>query len=571
MSIALATTFDLLANSRNPFAEQTLIHALDVPEDGVQAAAVSALLASRSIRGCIEIVRRLKAFSPTIRAQLPAQVVPLSRVWHDCLVSHNDTLRDHALELIAETRDYSAIGILVDALDRLDPDGQRAVAGTIATLADRLFEQLQPVAPYGANRATPGVSGQTPLRDAGRVRHLTLEQLERALGAYSRHHRPEIVEALLIIGGASNSHVRRLVFENTEEVRLMATEMLRTSVRPGLMTMIADALAQNYPHPATMAAISYRSDATFARHFLTLWPRTLTPFHQKNLQDISHVAWLEPAALSTNDLPEELQNNLVAFVVASGLDDEKKLAILEWLVKFGSPSGRLAATDVLSQLENDKVQEVVLGSLSAPEPEVQAWATQQLRHWSIPNAMELLIKRLDSPLPEVQAAARAELGDFNLGRVLEIFDHLDPRVYDPVSILLRKIDTEVITRLRQELVHSIGRRRMRAARAALALNMHTEVEDALLVMAGDADSLVRRTAAETLGAISTPEAGAVLNLLAHDPSPRVREVALSALQRHASLPPARPAQAPPSNMAKNPEVHESVAATSSRIPSPELY
>ena len=568
MSVALATTFDLLTNSRNPFAETVLIHALEVPEEKVQAAAVSALLGRRSVRGCVEIVRRLHDFSANIRGQLSGQVVPLSRVWRDCLVSTNDVLRDNALELIQVTCDYTAIGVLVELLDRVEPAGQKGIGETISVLADRLFEQLH------AGHGSGNVRNHTPgapiamLRDGQRIRHLMLEQLEKAVGTFSLHHRSEVVEALLILGGAGSSHVRRLIFDDNDAVRLAAIDILRTSERPGLLATIADSLGQNYPHPAVMSVIAHRSDATLARYLLSNWPRTLTPFQQKNLRDITHAAWLEPDALSANELPEELQGTLVSFVVASGLDDEKKLGILEWLVKFGSPEGRLAATDVLSELESEKVQEVVLDSLSAPEPEVQAWATLQLRHWSIPNAMELLVKRLDSPIAEVRTAARAELGDFNLGRVLELFDHLDPRIYDSVSMLLRKIDPEVIPKLKQELLHSIGRRRMRAARAALALNMHTEVEDALQLMAGDADSLVRRTAAESLGAIPTLGAKAVLTLLARDPSPRVREVAVAALNRRA----ARQSQAAivsPPVASPDPETPE--LAESSRLPSPNLY
>lgn len=568
MSVSLATTFDLLTHSPNPVAETVLLHALEVPEEKVQAAAVSSLLARRSVRGCIEIVRRLHDFSPNIRGQLPGQVVPLSRAWRDCLLSSNEILRDNALDLIQVTHDYTAIGVLVELLDRIEPAGQKGIGMTISVLGDRLFEQLHAGHGSGNVRNSPQGAPVAMLRDGQRIRHLMLEQLEKAVGTYSRHHRPEVIEALLILGGAGNSHVRRLVFDSNDALRLAAIEILRTSVRPGLLTMIADSLGLNYPHPAVLSVVAHRSDAVFARHLLSNWPHALTPFQQKNLREITHAAWLEPAALSAIDLPEELQGPLVEFVVASGLDDEKKLGILEWLVKFGSPEGRLAATDVLSQLESEKVQEVVLGSLAAPEPEVQAWATQQLRHWSIPNAMELLVKRLDSPLTEVQSAARAELGDFNLGRVLELFDRLDPRIYDSVAILLRKIDPEVIPKLKQELLHSIGRRRMRAARAALALNMHNEVEDALLTMAGDTDSLVRRTAAETLGAVATLEAGAVLELLAHDPSPRVREVAAAALNRRAAL---HSQAAIVSPAAAPPESEAPVATSPSRAPSPNLY
>jgi HEAT repeat protein len=59
--------------------------------------------------------------------------------------------------------------------------------------------------------------------------------------------------------------------------------------------------------------------------------------------------------------------------------------------------------------------------------------------------------------------------------------------------------------------------------------MQDEVLDALLVMARDPDNLVRRTATDVLGHISSREAAEMLMELRRDPSPRVRDAALAAL------------------------------------------
>jgi HEAT repeat protein len=61
------------------------------------------------------------------------------------------------------------------------------------------------------------------------------------------------------------------------------------------------------------------------------------------------------------------------------------------------------------------------------------------------------------------------------------------------------------------------------------MKLHHEVVDALLVMVGDSDNLVRRTAAEVLGKVGTQEAVAALHELTHDASPRVREAAATAI------------------------------------------
>jgi HEAT repeat protein len=224
-----------------------------------------------------------------------------------------------------------------------------------------------------------------------------------------------------------------------------------------------------------------------------------------------------------------MHRTLISFIMATGLTQVQKLAALEWMVRFGSPEGRLAATEVLVELEDDKVQEVVLESLESDEPDVQAWATSQLRTWAVPKAMELLVERLDSKIPEVREAARGELAGFNVHRAIELFDHLDSRMQVAVGKLVRKIDPETIHKLKDEMQNAIRRRRIRAARAALAMKLHLEVVDSLLAMARDSDNLVRRTAAEILGKVSTREATDMLRQLRHDASPRVREAAAVSL------------------------------------------
>src|SRR5262249_15809455 len=153
--------------------------------------------------------------------------------------------------------------------------------------------------------------------------------------------------------------------------------------------------------PAALAALEQRTDPEFICHLLRHWPHKLTTFQQKNYRELRAVAWCGPDEGHLDLLPAAFHRTLVAFLMATGLPQAQKLAALEWMVRYGSPAGRLAATDVLVDLNDDKVQDVVLDSLASEEPDVQAWATSQLRAWEIPNAMELLIARLDSPIESV--------------------------------------------------------------------------------------------------------------------------------------------------------------------------
>lgn len=519
----LDTTFDLLALSPNEAAVDLLIGALEVPDDQVKVRAVSALLRSRPTRGLIEIIRRAKSLPAAARELIERSGRGLARGLRESLLSTDPALRENALALTELLEEFALVPVLVQLLEESTLPARAEIEHAIYELAAGLYEHLH----FRIDRD----EASSHLRDAQRIRHELLAALETASNHYPAHRCRQVVEGLLLLGDPDNMHLKRLFREAPEEVRALAGELLCTSNHPGVMALVFDSLAQNYPFAAALAAFSRRTDPEFICHVLRHWPRKLSPFQQKNFKELRSVAWLDAQELHLESVPPALHRALIAFLMSTGLTQQQKLSVLEWMVLFGSPEGRVAATEVLVDLEDEQVQEVVLGSLESDEPDVQAWATKQLRNWSIPRAMQLLIERLDSPIPEVQQAARDELAGFNIHRALEMYEHLDRKTQVAIGKLVQKIDPETVQKLCDEVRHTIRSKRIRAARGALALNLHLEVADAVILMARDSDNLVRRTAAEVLASIPTRESAAALMELARDASPRVRQAAETALSR----------------------------------------
>ena len=515
------TTFELLAGTDNIAAVEVMVAALDVGDETVQALAVGAILKRHPTHGVIEIVRRAQVLARPARELLAKSAPLLSKGLRASLVSGVGPLRASALQLVRDLEYFSELPTLTRLLEEQAVRERDEVESTIFDLVDRLYEHLQ----FGREQE----ESVEFLRDGQRIRHQVLATLEASCHRFQIHRSRQVVEGLLILSDPDSVHLKKLLQECPGEVRGIAVELLCSSKHPGVMTLLIASLGQNYPLPATISAFVRRTDTEFIVHLLQNWPRRLTSFQQKNLKDLQSVLWLEPDRMHLDLIPEALHRNAVAFSMTTGLSQPQKMDVLEWMVKFGSPEGRLAATEVLQELDEANVQDVVRDGLDSKEPEVQAWATGQLRAWAIPNAMELLVERIDSPVPEVRQAARAELAGFNVRRLLEIFDQLDSRMRTIAGNLVQKIDPEALPKLKAEMLTAIRGRRIRAARAALAMNLHRDVADALLEMARDSDTMVRRTAAEVLGKVHSREALDMLRQLTRDSSPRVRETAAAAL------------------------------------------
>lgn len=536
MSNPVQKTLDFLATSSSPHAVDVLTAGLRVPDEQVRVGSLGALLKRHSTRGNIEIIRNLEHMSPEMRTLLERQAGMMAQALRQALLHGDAELRLSALGMVRWFEDYAQLPALLNLLEERDNPLYDDVSRVIRELVNRLYEHLHFGKEAEAEAAEGSPHNPTFLRDATRIRHQAVASLESSCHRYEAHRSRDVVEGVLILGGAEHFLVKKVLQDASEDCREALREVLVTSTHPGVMSLIVDSQSQNYPPQLAASALEERTDPEFISYLLRSWPRKLTAIQQKNFKDIKRVAWLAPEHLQLELVPPALQPVLIAFLLSVGVPEEQRLAVLEWMVMHGSPEGRLAATDVLVDLEDNKVKEVIVDSLDSEEADVQAWATSQLRARDVPHAFELLVKRLDSPMPEVRDAARAELGDFDVHRVLDMYDHLEPRLCLAVGKLIQKIDSHAVDKLQQEMSVAIRRRRIRAARAALAMGVQNQVLNALLSMSQDTDTLVRRTALEVLGSIPTRQVAAVLTEHLNDASPRVREAAARSLQQvHAGM------------------------------------
>lgn len=252
---------------------------------------------------------------------------------------------------------------------------------------------------------------------------------------------------------------------------------------------------------------------------------------EQNLKQVEHLAWLEAAEPPLDLIPQPLQPALLMLAFTTKIAAEKKVLLQEWVLQHGGPAGRMAAAERAAMLNDDVMQHVLIDSLDADDEEVQAWAVTQLRQHAIPEAFAMLIQRLDSPSANVRAAARAELSDFNLDRVLGLMDALDGSTAMRVGEILRKIDDQAVSKLERELLNGLRPKRIRAARAIVKFGFYRELMAQLLKLADDEDFMLRRTLAEILSSVLDREVLPILDRLAQDTHPRVRDAALNSLVR----------------------------------------
>ncbi len=510
----LATTFALLTSTRNKSAVDLMIAALDVDVPRVKSAAVTGLLTRSSARGQIEVIRRFHTLSAELRSQLKPDTPSMQTAIRQSLLHGEHQLRANGLEVIRVTEAFDQLPLLLTLLENEHDDLNEQTTQTLRDLVSRLYDRKR-------NGQTAD-NRQTPSRPIAETAANVIATLQAACSRFYELSQPvDVIESILILGEVDDEAVKNVLWQSIPDCRELAGELLLLSRHPGVMQLVCDSMSKNYPHPKAFAAIGTRSDPEFICHLLRWFPTRPSRIQRGTFQQVESIDWLKPATL-LDSVPAGLQTSLVNFIASTGLPNELKSELGEQLVKHGAQAGRCAATDVLLPLHEREMREIIWQSLDDEDPGTQAWATSQLRAHRIPEAFSLLIERLDSPLPEVRDAARGELADFNLDRMLSLYDHIEPHVAARAAMLMRKVDPEFMNKLRRELSNPSQRRRIRAAEAALAMDVQTEVVSALLVMLQDKDAMVRRVAVEVLGTVPTGQSIDALSELIEDSSPRVR-------------------------------------------------
>lgn len=514
-------TFSQLTESTSPSAGPLLVAGLDVPSEPVQLAAAQALIRRGVNSGRLEIFRRLDVLPQSVLDTVERAAASLNSTFRQLLLQGSAENRSIGLRAVRLTHQYGQVGHIIELMNKPDLGDAELAVTTLRSLVNHLFDAWQ------SQRTTLGEN--TGLGAAARPQ--VIATLEQALMSRENPAYPEdLIESILVLSEPGHPVAKQILWHGTNLSREIAAQLLLTSRHPGILRFTAESLTEQYPHPKVFLAIRTRHDPEFLAALLRVISRKRSARQLEHLRQIQELEWLQPPFDVLAAIPANLQPMLIAFINATRIPRELKAQVQEWMLRFGSPDGKRAATDNLSLLEESVVQEVVRESLESEDADVQAWATSQVRQHAIPQAFSILIERLDSPLSSVQAAARGELAAFNVTRVLALADELSPEDAIRAGQLLIKVDIDAATNLRRALAHPARQKRLTAARNIARLGLQDRFTSAYVQMAHDNDTIARRTAAQVLATIPQIEAFRALTQLQDDAHPRVRETAAEALR-----------------------------------------
>jgi HEAT repeat protein len=206
------------------------------------------------------------------------------------------------------------------------------------------------------------------------------------------------------------------------------------------------------------------------------------------------------------------------------------MGLVETILLHGKPGGRREAARALGEFQGTDANALAMSALADPDPQVQANIILQLRGRGIPGVLPSLLELVESPYSVVRKAARESLAEFSFKRFVAAFDMLDEEVRRSTGLLVKKIDSQTVSLLNDELKSPIRTRRLRGLAIARTIDAVDGVERAIIEMLQDEDHLIRMEAAVTLGKSVSPASVAALTEALSDKSESVRLSAQHSLQ-----------------------------------------
>jgi HEAT repeat protein len=518
MPKGLSITFDLLTRSDNEAAVQVLIPALDCPNPTIQEGALIALLKRRTVAGGREILDRMSRMKPEWKTIIRQHRGRLTGALRDAILGAEAGLCENGCRAAVMFRDYDLVPTLLTAMDSSAQPNSALAAQTALELVQALCEEL------GGGR------DPSDRRDPQMIRRYVLSSLETSVHRYGQHKRREVIESFLLLAGHENATLGQILSNPLHAAQAAVIEVMSKSEQRGILRLLLSFLDDPHAPSAVLNVIAGRNDARFVHYLLRKIGREPALAMAMNLKKMTSVAWLSDCQRIVEQLDDAGQHSAVRFVMACGIPRKQALGLIEMTLLHGKPGGRREAARALGEFQGTDANAMAMNALADPDPQVQANIIPQLRGRGIPGVLSSLLDLVESPYPVVRKAARESLAEFSFRRFAAAFDLLDEEVRQSTGLLVKKIDTQTIPLLKDELKSSIRSRRLRGLVIARTIDVIEGVENSIIEMLKDEDHLVRMEAVVTLGRCHSPASVAALTEALNDKSEVVRLAAQRSLQ-----------------------------------------
>jgi len=512
-----------IARADNEAADQAIGFAL-LAEDGRLTDQLAGALLERGTEGSVcYVVRAYHRLDQECQQAVVARCPGISGALRLAAKNDNPQARRNVITIIAASCQPSLTYLLSWLLHDQSPAIRTAAAGVFKALAESLADRLK--AEDDGDTDDPHTElADSPVRTD--LRRFCIA-LEPALETFGSHLRTEVVESAMYLARHLPQTTWAKITEPGGRIGHTAGEiLLRQSDKRFAGFAFRAFTSDDLVRPAAKL-IAAETNTAFLHEWLAHADYRFDQACRKRLAWIRGFRCVEQSIEPLLELPASYQITFIDILLATSTAAERKVEILNDMLKTDDPAVEQYVLAVLVQLDKGKVSELVAREVCSAldvnaSPTIQATAEQSLQEFKSPSPPD--------PDNSHHRPANACGSREDFAKLWSSFDRLDRSSCRTIADRLRQQDGQFLHRVSEKLTVPAQAERLMAITLVRKAGLATYLAEQIYELAGDPDRAVRSAAVAALADIPARESAEKLIEALDDNDPRVQANAIEALE-----------------------------------------
>lgn len=526
---------DILKDTQGPAADRALVAGLQQVDPDVQSSIIEILLKRGNDAGLRGLAALYDQLTPEGRMLVISNTARLFGALRACIHSRDSRTRQNALDIIKESGNTRLAYLAGHAIHDGSPKIRGEAAVSLLELANNHC-RVHAETTATLRQAVESDAGLFPtvsktlkmLRDE---RRYLLTTLRDALDHYESHHRPEVLEAAMLMAHELESSLFKQNTVKRGKLTHAMLEILSTTLSPRFVPFVYVALC--YPEMRRRVApkVAACTAGDFVEEFIRWHWFTRDPAIRKHLVSIRSMAWFDEGFEATFSLPSDVAPMAPAWILSLGLPGDQKVTLISSFLLIDNPRANRAAAWALVDFKTPASTTALKGLADHDDAGIRRIAAFELTQRALAGQHRSKRQELRGR-PEAWVSLLDRVGlseDFD--DFWENFEQIHPAQAREAGHHALQWVPGFATQVQIKFASKNVAERLRTLRLTIALFVCRPFESAIFAAANDDAPEIRMTAMAALALIGGETSRRILCRMISDDNPAVQTAAIDAIDQ----------------------------------------
>jgi len=527
--------FDILKDTEGLAADRALVGGLPHVAPDAQSDIIRILLDRGNDAGLQGLAALFDRLTPEGQMLVISNTSRLFGALRACIHSRQTRTRQNALDIVRQSGNTRLAYLAGHAIH----DGSPKIRGEAAlSLLELTNKHCRSHAETAAALGSAVESDAGLFRTAAKAlkmlrdeRKYLLTTLREALDHYESHHRPEVLEAAMLMAHELESSLFKQSTVKRGKFTHAMLEILSTPLSPRFVPFVYVALG--YPEMRRRVApkVAACTASDFVEEFIRWHWFARDPAIGKHLVSIRNIAWLDDGFEATFSLSPDVAPMAPAWILALGLPGDQKVARISSFLLVDNPRANRAAAWALVDLKTPASTSALKGLAEHEDAGIRRIAALELKQRTLTGQHRSKRQELRGrPEAWISLLDRVGLSE-NFDDLWENFEQIHPAQARDAGHHVLEWVPGFATHVQLKFVSKNVADRLRALRLTIALFVCDHFQTDIFAATNDEVQEIRTTAMAALGIIGGETSRRILTRTLNDDNPATQAAAIDAIDQ----------------------------------------